>query len=61
MSQTELATLAFDALMNEVNREAPSSNGTEYVLTTNLVLRRSTALASGQDANAGRAADASAR
>ena len=61
MSQAELATLAFDALMSEVNREAPAANGTEYVLTTSLVLRKSTALAPGQHAKPGRAADTSAR
>lgn len=61
MSQSELATLAFDALMNEVNRETPAANGTDYVLTTSLVLRKSTALAPGQHARPGRAADASAR
>jgi LacI family transcriptional regulator len=42
MSQTELATLAFNALLKEVKRETPSPNGTEYILTTQLVLRRST-------------------
>lgn len=44
MSQTELARLAFRALMDELQREKPSPNGTEYVLTTSLVLRNSTAL-----------------
>jgi DNA-binding LacI/PurR family transcriptional regulator len=42
MSQTELATLAFNALLKEVKREAPAPNGTEYVLRTNLILRKST-------------------
>lgn len=42
MSQTDLARLAFDALLNEVKRETPSADGTEYVLKTQLVLRRST-------------------
>ena len=45
MSQTELARLAFKALITEVERETPSSTGTEYLLNTNLVLRKSTALA----------------
>jgi DNA-binding LacI/PurR family transcriptional regulator len=45
MSQTELARLAFRALMNEVQREFPAPKGSEYVLTTNLILRKSTALA----------------
>jgi LacI family transcriptional regulator len=45
MSQTELARLAFRALLAEVEREQPALNGTEYILETNLVIRRSTALA----------------
>jgi LacI family transcriptional regulator len=48
MSQTELARLAFRALMNEVEREIPSPEGTEYMLNTSLVLRKSTALAHGK-------------
>ena len=48
MSQTELATLAFNALLDEVKRETPAAQGSEYVLTTNLVLRKSTALAPAQ-------------
>jgi DNA-binding LacI/PurR family transcriptional regulator len=48
MSQADLGTLAFQALMNEVQRESPSPKGTEYVLTTNLILRRSTALVPAQ-------------
>ncbi len=42
MSQTELARLAFDALFEEVKRETPVPGGTEYILQTQLVLRRST-------------------
>jgi len=45
MSQTELATIAFQALLNEVQRESPPHERSEYELTTNLVLRHSTALA----------------
>jgi LacI family transcriptional regulator len=45
MSQAELARLAFHALLTELQREVPPEHGTEYVLETNLVLRRSTALA----------------
>jgi LacI family transcriptional regulator len=45
MSQTEIAKLAFKALLTEVERDAPSPTGTEYVLQTDLVLRKSTALA----------------
>jgi DNA-binding LacI/PurR family transcriptional regulator len=47
MSQAELARLAFHALLAEVQRESPSSAGTEYLLTTHLVLRESTHLVSG--------------
>jgi LacI family transcriptional regulator len=47
MSQSELATLAFNALLAEVERETPAPNGTEYVLKTTLVLRESTSLLSG--------------
>jgi LacI family transcriptional regulator len=45
MSQVEIARLAFKALVTEVERETPASKGTEYVLNTDLVLRKSTALA----------------
>ena len=44
MSQAELARLAFHALLTEVQREAPSPTGTEYILKTHLVLRESTLL-----------------
>ncbi len=44
MSQAELARLAFHALLADVQRETPSPMGTEYVLTTHLVLRESTDL-----------------
>jgi LacI family transcriptional regulator len=42
MSQAEIATLAFNALLKEVKRDAPSPNGTEFVLKTHLILRNST-------------------
>ena len=45
MSQKELAKIAFQALLNEVEGNPPSHERHEYELTTNLVLRRSTALA----------------
>lgn len=45
MSQTELAKLAFRALLTEVERDTTSPTGTEYVLDTALILRKSTALA----------------
>jgi DNA-binding LacI/PurR family transcriptional regulator len=45
MSQTEIARLAFDALLAEVQRKAPVPTGTEYTLSTTLVLRDSTAIA----------------
>lgn len=44
MSQAELARLAFQALLNEVQLETPNPQGTEYVLRTSLVLRDSTAM-----------------
>jgi LacI family transcriptional regulator len=44
MSQTELARIAFHALLKDVQREKPNPKGTEYVLHTNLVLRESTSL-----------------
>jgi len=47
MSQTELAKLAFDALMKEVGRELPLPEGAEYILKTHLVLRKSTAFPAG--------------
>src|SRR6266852_1165429 len=47
MSQSELATLAFCALLSEAEQAAPAHRGSEYPLVTNLVVRRSTALASG--------------
>jgi LacI family transcriptional regulator len=45
MSQSELARIAFNALLTEVQRDDPLKHGTEYVLQTSLVLRDSTALA----------------
>lgn len=42
MSQTEIATLAFNALLKEVQRETPSPEGAEYILKTQLILRSST-------------------
>ena len=45
MSQSELARLAFHALLEEVDRQIPSPNGTEYLVQTNLLLRESTGLA----------------
>ncbi len=47
MSQAELARLAFNALLEELQRPTPSPTGTEYVLKTHLVLRESTRLVPG--------------
>jgi LacI family transcriptional regulator len=44
MSQAELGRLAFHALLQDVQRETPNPNGTEYVLKTHFVLRDSTAM-----------------
>jgi LacI family transcriptional regulator len=56
MSQTEIAQMAFNALLAEVRRKVPSANGTEYVLRTGLVLRDSTALARNGNGRGGRRA-----
>jgi LacI family transcriptional regulator len=53
MSQAKLARLAFEALRAETQRETPSPLGTEYQLTTELVLRESTALAAASTASTG--------
>jgi LacI family transcriptional regulator len=45
MSQHELAKIAFQSLLNEVECEQPSQQRQRYELTTSLILRRSTALA----------------
>lgn len=45
MSQAELARIAFQALMNDVDKDLDEDGRKEYSLTTNLILRRSTALA----------------
>jgi LacI family transcriptional regulator len=45
MSQKELAQIAFRALLDEIGRESPSTQKSEYELNTNLILRRSTAMA----------------
>jgi len=49
MSQSELATLAFDALLKEVGRPMPAPEGTEYVLKTRLILRGTTALSADRE------------
>ncbi|HUK26040.1 MAG TPA: LacI family DNA-binding transcriptional regulator [Terriglobales bacterium] len=45
MSQTELARLAFRALLNEVEDPSAAQKKHEYLLHTSLILRKSTALA----------------
>src|SRR2546423_1082897 len=47
MSQSELAKVAFRALINEAEQVAPAHRGSEYALVTNLVVRRSTTFTSG--------------
>jgi len=44
MSQSELARIAFIALLEDVKRKTPNPKGTEYTLKTSLVLRESTSL-----------------
>jgi LacI family transcriptional regulator len=48
MSQAELAKLAFKALIHEVDGTGSPPPDGDYVLTTSLVLRQSTAMASGR-------------
>ena len=50
MSQTELANLAFQALLNHVESDSLSLKHKEYILHTTLVVRKSTALASSNGA-----------
>lgn len=45
VSQTELAKLAFQALLSEAEDQSETSTERKYVLKTDLILRRSTALA----------------
>ena len=52
MSQTELARIAFQALMTDVSEDAAGDGRKEYPLSTNLILRRSTALAVSDSARA---------
>jgi len=61
MSQSELARLAFEALLKEVKRETPIPEGSEYVLKTHLVLRNSTTFPSGHTATGRRTTAKSAR
>jgi len=48
MSQAELGRLAFQALLQDVQRETPNPKGTEYLLKTSFVLRDSTAMNPGK-------------
>lgn len=48
MSQTEIARLAFRALLKDVERGSPLPEGSTFALNTHLVLRKSTALASAE-------------
>jgi LacI family transcriptional regulator len=52
MSQSELARLAFEALLSDVQRDTPAPHGTDYALQTSLVLRKSTAMAPGSSMRA---------
>lgn len=54
MSQAELSRTAFQALLNEVESEPRSREHHNYELTTNLVLRRSTALAPARQDSSGK-------
>jgi LacI family transcriptional regulator len=48
MSRSEIASLAFEALLNLVKVQGSESSGDAYEIKTNLVLRGSTALAPGR-------------
>lgn len=61
MSQTEIAHIAFNALLAEVQRKIPSPNGSEYTLQTSLVLRDSTAMAPKSSPQRGRRNGSSVR
>jgi LacI family transcriptional regulator len=54
MSQSELARLAFHALLTDSRRERPASQGSQYPLQTSLILRDSTALAPNNSSTASR-------
>ncbi|MGC2832194.1 MAG: LacI family DNA-binding transcriptional regulator [Candidatus Acidiferrum sp.] len=47
MSQAQLARIAFQALLSDVQRETPNPDGTEYLLQTSFVLRKTTAMKEG--------------
>jgi len=53
MSQMELATIAFEALLSEVQRESPLNESSEYAMNTTLVPRRSTTLARTEKSSVG--------
>jgi LacI family transcriptional regulator len=53
MSQTDLARIAFEALMSETERAAALQGRVEHELDTSLVLRRSTSRAGTADADVG--------
>ncbi|MGB6484478.1 MAG: LacI family DNA-binding transcriptional regulator [Candidatus Acidiferrales bacterium] len=61
MSQTEIARLAFHALLSEVQRKTPAPNGSDYILRTSLVLRDSTAMAPKSPPQRGRRNSSSVR
>ena len=61
MSQTEIARLAFHALLSEVQRKTPAPSGSDYILRTSLVLRDSTAMAPKSPPQRGRRNSGSAR
>src|SRR5208283_4578743 len=53
MSQTQLAKLAFEALVHELEKATSKGEAQEYILDTSLILRRSTALARPRYGSAG--------
>lgn len=49
MSQSELARLAFEGLINEIRNHNPLPEGTEYLLKTRLILKNSATLPAGPE------------
>jgi LacI family transcriptional regulator len=46
LSQEEMARLAFNALLTDLERKKPTEHGVNYPLQTQLIIRNSTALVS---------------
>jgi LacI family transcriptional regulator len=53
MSQTQLAKLAFEALVNELEKATSKGEAQEYILDTSLIVRQSTTFARPRYGSAG--------